>query len=276
MTFQKALVVSAPTSFSALAFSDGLVEGIRMTADLGYDAVELAVRDPRLLDHAAVAHLARGLSLPVVALGTGQAYLEEGLSLTAAEEELRRGAAARLRAHIELAARLAAVEQPRVIVGLIRGKSGGKIDRAEAQHILADALHGLCGSAGALGVELVLEPVNRYESDLINTAKEAMALIEQVDCANLRLLLDTFHMNIEEANPEESLKGVAAAGRLGHLHLADSNRHAPGRGHIQFDALLRAAEASGYRGALSMEIMPLPDPRSAASLALEHLQKLGW
>ncbi len=277
ITGKKALVVSAPTSFSALAFREGIVEGMQMAGLLGYNAVELAVRDPRLLDTAAVISASRKLSLPVVALGTGQAFVEEGLSLTSVDKDLRRRALERLRSHIELAASLGVQEQPLVIVGLIRGgRLEDGLEKTVALRMLADGLLEVCRVAWEEGIDLVLEPVNRYESDLINTASEGLTLIEEIGCKNLQLLMDTFHMNIEEANMEQSLHLVTDAGRLGHIHLADSNRRAPGDGHIDFKTLLGVSRERGYRGALSMEIMPLPSSREAAQAALAHLNKLGF
>ena len=85
-----------------------------------------------------------------------------------------------------------------------------------------------------VGVRLAIEPLNRYESDVVNTAAEGLALIHEVGHSHLGLLLDTFHMNIEEPTYAGSIEQGMASGRLWHFHLGDSNRLPAGQGHIPF------------------------------------------
>ncbi|HIP99164.1 TPA: sugar phosphate isomerase/epimerase, partial [Candidatus Bipolaricaulota bacterium] len=103
------------------------------------------------------------------------------------------------------------------------------------------------------------EALNRYESHLVNTAAQALAVVEEVGSPALGVLLDTYHMNIEEADLPGAIHLVG--GRLQLVHVADSNRRAPGRGHIPFRELLAALEGIGYRGPLIVECTaPGPDP----------------
>ena len=107
------------------------------------------------------------------------------------------------------------------------------------------------------------EPVNRYETSLVNTVAQGLELIEQVDESNLGLLFDTFHANIEEPSIERSL--IEAGTRLFHVHVADSNRWHPGAGHLDFATFFGALSNTGYTGFVSGEFMPLPDPDTAAA-----------
>lgn len=121
-------------------------------------------------------------------------------------------------------------------------------------------------------VNLALEPINRYESDLINTVGAGLNLLEKIQMENIGLLLDTFHMNIEEPSITESL--ASAKGRLFHVHIADSNRWFPGAGHIDFKAIVDVLDQINYHGFLSAEILPLPDPDTAATSTLAHFRKI--
>jgi 5-keto-L-gluconate epimerase len=120
--------------------------------------------------------------------------------------------------------------------------------------------------AAGLGVTLLLEPINRYETNFVNTAAEGIALLEEIGEPSMKLLLDTFHMNIEERTLAGALR--AAGDRLGYVHIADSNRRAPGQGHIDFPAVMSALDAIAYRGMLVAEILPLPDDVEAARLTV--------
>ena len=85
----------------------------------------------------------------------------------------------------------------------------------------------------------MVEPLNRYETDIVCTVEEGLALVEEVGHSHLGLLLDTFHANIEEATFDVALAAAAQAGRLWHVHIGDSNRLPPGCGHIDFAAIVR-------------------------------------
>jgi len=121
------------------------------------------------------------------------------------------------------------------------------------------------------GVRFALEPLNRYETDLIHTVAEGLDLIERVGADNLGLLLDTFHMNIEEPVIEDSIR--AAGDRIFHFHVADSNRWHPGAGHLDFKSILDTLFATGYQGYVSGEFMPLPDADTSAERSVAYLRQ---
>jgi len=256
------------TSFDALAYTGDFARNVRRIAELGYDGVELAVRDPTLLDADGVAHVVAEAGLEVPAIGTGQAYVEEGLSFTSPDPEVRARAIARIRAQVDFAARLGA----QVIIGLIRGRLAEGVSRDQAMEWLIEALRECASYAARRDVWLSFEPLNRFDSDLVNTVGEALALLKEVGVDNLGLLLDTFHMNIEEPSICASL--VQAGGHIIHVHLADSNRWYPGAGHINFAEIVAVLHALGYKGYLSAEILPLPDPDTCAERAIAHMRPL--
>jgi len=253
------------TQFQAASLSGSLETNMAHIASLGYQGVELAIRDPKLVNLDALAELTRKYGLEVPAIGTGQAWNEEGLSFTDPDPEIRQAAINRIKSHIPVAASFNAV----IIIGLVRGmlKPGVTPDQATAW--LCEALQACSRAARPAGVRLALEPINRYECTLINTVAEGLDLIRMVGEGNFGLLLDTFHMNIEEPVIQESIRTCGS--RIFHFHVADSNRWYPGAGHLDFPAILKTLAATGYSGFVSGEFMPKPDAATAAKKSIENL-----
>jgi len=255
-----------PAQFQAATFKGDLETNLSRIAALGYDGVELAIRDPKLIDLDLLDKLVSRLSLNVPAIGTGQAWGEEGLSFTDPDPEVRFAAIERIKSHIPVASHFGAV----IIIGLIRGIVKPGVEHAQAMDWLVEALHECSEAARPHNVRLALEPINRYETTLINNAAEGLDLIERVGADNFGLLLDTFHMNIEEANIEASIQ--ACSKRIFHFHVADSNRWYPGAGHLDFSAILTELITTGYRGWVSGEFLPKPDAEIAAQESIVFLR----
>ena len=261
------LVISTTdASFDALAFKGDLMKGVKMARELGYDAVEIAIRDPESVDVKTLMDLLEKEAMKVSAIGTGQAFLADKLSLSSLDEEVRKRAIERLKKHIDFARNVGG----HVIIGLIRGFFGK--ERKKAYGKLVESVKELCSYAKERDVKLVVEPINRYECDNMNTVEETLKFLKDVDCQNVGLLLDTFHMNIEEPIIEESIK--KAGDRLYHFHVADSNRWAPGCGHIDFKSIMKVLKDIKYDGFVSVECLPLPGgPEESAKIALKTLKE---
>ncbi len=257
-----------PAQFQAATFKGDLQENLRRIASLGYDGVELAIRDPQLVDYDLLEQMVHECGLSVPAIGTGQAWGEEHLSFTDPDPSVRARAIERICSHIPGAKRFGAV----IIIGLIRGIVKPGVDPAQAMDWLVEALRSCSQAARPHNIRLALEPINRYETSLINTAAAGMDLIERVGADNFGLLLDTFHMNIEEADMLASIRQCDE--RIFHFHVADSNRWYPGAGHIDFASALKALDQTGYRGWVSGEFLPQPDAATAAHEGLAYLRNL--
>ena len=233
--------------FAPASWRDAL---IRVKA-AGYTGVELAITDPLKTDPASVKEALASEGLRLLSITTGQAAELEGLSLTSTDERIRRRTIDRIEAHMNFAARFGAV----VIVGSLRGVDGDI-------ELLTEALRECARHAPE--VKLALEPLNRYESQLVNTVGDALDVIDKVGAENLGILADTFHSNIEEANIGKAFS--SAGDRLFHVHLADSNRWIPGYGHLDFAHVWDALDAIGYQQGLVLESLPRPSAEELLSV----------
>lgn len=139
------------------------------------------------------------------------------------------------------------------------GRIKAKRSQADEYRLFVEAVRQVAAHAQSRNLKLVIEVLNRYESHLVNTGADAAKFVTDVGAANVGILLDAYHMNIEESNPALALQ--QAGNRLWLYHAADSNRQAIGRGHIDFLAQLAALDAIGYGGPVILECTaPGPNP----------------
>ncbi|MEU6113396.1 sugar phosphate isomerase/epimerase family protein [Streptomyces sp. NPDC047117] len=134
-------------------------------------------------------------------------------------------------------------------------------DEHADREVLLAGLTELGEHARAEGVTLFLEPLNRYEDHMVNRLEQAADLISEVGLDSVRIGIDSYHMNIEEADPAAAI--LAAAPYIGHAQVSDSNRFQPGAGHLDWAAWLGALDAAGYEGHLTVECRLTGDPVQA-------------
>ena len=117
-----------------------------------------------------------------------------------------------------------------------------------------------------LGVTLCIEPLNRFETYFLNTLSDAAQLVHDVGEPNVLVHFDTFHANIEEKHPADSLRAVAK--KLGHVHISENDRGIPGTGHNDWPGILKALREIGYEGWMTIESFAQPEPELAAAAAI--------
>ena len=245
-------------------------EKIAKARDLGADGVELLTSNPTTLDAGRIRACLEQNALEVAAIGSGAVAFAAGLRLLDADPDTASRARQRLHELVDLAA---AVGAPLVTIGSFRGWAG-PAGTQRGRERLAALLREAAARAQAAGVRLVLEPLNRYEADLIHTAEEGLAFLREIGHPALGLLLDTYHVNIEESSWTEPFRQAAAVGQLWHVHLGDNNRLPPGRGLIDFPAITATLREAGYTGYLSAELLGRPDPDTAARQTLDYMRRL--
>jgi sugar phosphate isomerase/epimerase len=226
---------------------------------LGFDAVELFTASADAVDSDTLFKLLDNNAMALAAVGTGAGKVLHGLHLTSPDKDIRRKARAFIAQMIEFGARFGAP----AIIGSMQGRIEQGVERHKALDWLIEGLDQLGAKAADNGVDLVFEPLNRYETDMVNTLTDGIELIKSLQCKNVLLLADLFHMNIEEASIAEAIRG--AGDHVGHVHFVDSNRRPAGMGHIDLAAAADALSEIGFKGYASAEAFAYPDPDSAAA-----------
>lgn len=254
--------------FAPLLWRGPIADAFALARECGYDGVELHPRNAADLDPGAVVALKAKYDLGVPTLGTGMIAGEDGLTLSDRDPAIRKKAITRIHEHIELAAHVGSA----VTIGLVRGRLGRGPERASRRKFMVDGIEECCRLAAPLGVTVFLEPLNRYEADDLQTLDQCAEVIRELGAPNLRILADTFHMNIEERDIVASLRRNATV--LGHVHLVDSNREVPGHGHTDFPSILGALGDIQYQGYLCFEVLPIPDSRGAALEGIATVRQL--
>jgi sugar phosphate isomerase/epimerase len=245
----------------------GFEKNIPLAADLGYNGVELALRRAGEIDGTKIAKLLSKTNMEVSAISTGQIFAETGLTLMDPENSSRRELFKIFFELIDLAADFG----EKINIGRVRG-SLIKGEEKKCRELFDEGIRKICGYATNKNVDILLEPVNRYEINFINSIKEAAELIDVLKIPNLYIMPDLFHMNIEDAVIEDEL--VKYRESINYIHFADSNRLAPGWGHTDFISIQNALKNIQYNGWHTVEILPEPEPLKAASQAINFLQNL--
>jgi 5-keto-L-gluconate epimerase len=259
-------MVKEASAQAPLVLRGAYTDSIRKAAQIGYDAVELHVADPAEVSVGEIRAACDTTGMAMSSIGTGLAWVRDGLGLTGRDADARSRATTRLQNFIRLSAEFGSV----VIVGLMKGLVKESANRTEYEGRLTEALDACLPVAQESGVTLVLEAMNRYESDMLNTIEECVHSIEQFGSAHLKLHIDTYHMNIEEDRIGRNI--IAAGKHIGHVHIADSNRGYPGTGHYDFAETISALKAVGYEGALAVECLAQPTPELAAQGAYDAMR----
>lgn len=236
-------------------------------AELGFHAIELFPPGGDALDARLLRQVLHRNRLALAAVGTGAGWVAQGLSLTDPDPGRRAMAQAFIAAIVDFAGSFGAP----AILGSMQGRAHGDVSLGRAHEWLAQALEQLGPRAHAHGQPLLLEPLNRYESNLLNTVEQTLTFLATLRTRNIRILTDFFHMNIEEASIPAALERAGAA--VGHVHFADSNRMAIGGGHTDMAPIIEALRAIGYTGYLSAEILPKPSSEDAARQTIESFRR---
>jgi D-psicose/D-tagatose/L-ribulose 3-epimerase len=242
------MLLGASTFIWTSPFGDDKLYLARHAADLGFDFLEICIEDPALVDPSAVRQASSeagvGLSLCGV-FGPDRDISHQDL-------EGRRKGLDYLKQCIDIAADAGASN----VVGPMYSAVGKTRllpeNEREQQRLWAiDGLHQAGRYAASRGVGLAIEPLNRFETDLVNTVEQGLDLCRRIGLDNVGLLLDTFHMNIEERSLPAAIR--AAGGRLRHFHACENDRGAPGNGHIEWDGVFAALRDIKYDGFVAIE-----------------------
>ena len=237
--------------------AEGAARAIAAAKASGMDFIEIALLDPASTDASLGRRLLDEAELPAVcSLG-----LPEAVWASRNPE----GAVDFLRLAIEKAAGLGAEALTGVTYGGIGERSGLPPTERELDNV-ARALGEAAAIARSHGLLFGIEPVNRYETHLINTATQGVQMIERVGAGNMFLHLDTYHMNIEEKGAGNAI--IAGREHLRYIHLSESDRGTPGQGTCDWDEIYATLAAIGFKGGLAMESFINMPPEIAFGLSV--------
>ncbi len=265
MSIQSAVTISLVKEAEGgpFIFWHDLATACAKAAELGYDAVEVFAPNADAIPVDELRQLTQQHNLKVAAVGTGGGWVIHKWHLCQPDTASRDNAKSFIRSIIDAGAQLDAP----AIIGSMQGRFEGAVSREQALEYLRAALNELGEHAKAAGVPLIYEPLNRYESNLLNRAEDAVAFLDTLDTDNVVILADLFHMNIEEANIADALRTYGK--HIGHVHFVDSNRRPAGCGHMDYTAIASVLKEISYDKYASAEAFPWPDSDSAARATID-------
>lgn len=231
----------------------------------GFDSMEVHIRAPEMVDANRLSEHCVEKGIEISTIGTGMAYGMEGLCITSKDAVVRKAAVKRLKDQLDLGV---ALKCP-VIIGSMRGTVGQGESFQEVDRRMVDSMTELADYAEKTGTELVIEALNRFETNYLRSSDEVLDLIDRVGSPRILIHLDTYHMNLEERDWRMPI--LRSAGRLGHVHVADNNRQYPGSGLIDFRTVISALLEVKYDGSLTMECYPASDGCASVLRGLHHL-----
>jgi sugar phosphate isomerase/epimerase len=221
----------------------------------GYEGVELQIADPACFDEERVRQALGAADLPLCAVQTGQTYATRANCLSTADDVIRRRTTDLLLSFVDMAARWKTV----LVFGSLQGRLTDEPDRAVGEARIRAAVLEVGAYATLKNVTLAFQPVQHGEVGFHNTIAEVEPVVRDMGLAGLRMMVDTFHMNIEEYDMIAPLAGIRDL--LVHVHLCETNRACLGEGHWPTGAFVRELERIGYSGWCSVGVYNSRIPR---------------
>ena len=250
---------------SVTAYQGPLDQSFGDLARLGYDGVELMTLNPGELDWEEVKGPAEKYGISIVLVCTGELFGQLGLSYTSPEEEIRREAIKRTKEIIDFAGYLGA----NINIGRVRGQYCARLSHEQTEGLAVEAFRELADYAAPGNVAIALETVTIMQTNFINTLAEGARMVERVDRPNFRLMMDVFHLNLEEKDLYQAIRDYSKYNI--HVHLADNNRRYPGHCGLDFEKILTTFKECGYDGNFCTEIFQIPSMKEAARGAMACL-----
>jgi D-psicose/D-tagatose/L-ribulose 3-epimerase len=248
MVTTQPIPLGVSTFVLASPFSDADLRLFGKVKSFGYEQVEVCIEDPGRLTASAVAKAAAEEGLSVLVCGA----FGPDRDISHEDEQRRRGGTGYLRHCVDFAAAVGStlVSGPMYApTGQTRLLDAGA--RAAQWARATQSLAQVAEHARAANVRLAVEPLNRFETDLVNTVEQGIRLCADVGADNVGLLLDTFHMNIEEKSLPAAI--TTAGPRVFHFQASENDRGTPGSGHIAWEEIVAALRGIDYAGSVVVE-----------------------
>ncbi|RLG88387.1 MAG: hypothetical protein DRO15_02950 [Thermoprotei archaeon] len=239
---------------------------LNLMKNLGYDGIEINIPNPFNININQLSSKLNEYGLELSAISTGLSYLSYGISLTHSSKDMREKAIEFFIKYSEISSILSRYNY--VVIGLARGKCEGR-PRSEVLKNLKDSLEEILEKTENYGTIFLIEPINRYETDIINTIEDSIQLAKEY--RRVRILLDTYHMTIEDVSPYDAI--LKAEQYIGYVHAAENNRLAPGMGMLNWELIICRLLRIGYQGYISIEAIPKPSYEEMLRIGIKTLNQ---
>lgn len=254
--------------YSQCVLKGDILQCIDHAKRLGYEGVEMHMRNAKLNDYHRIKEYADRLDMKVTGIGTGMACYADGHYLTNPDKMARKEAQQVLIDFLEAAHILGDTV---VLFGLMKGPLPDPREREKYKDILFESLQPVIEAAEKFGNDLMIEAINRFQAAYLWSADETLEFVERFDSKRATIHLDTFHINIEDKDMERAIR--ICKDRLGYFHVSDSDRAHPGHGHFDFKKCIEVLYDIGYDGVLGHEYNADPDPVTAAVNGYEFIKQ---
>lgn len=242
------MMIGASSYIWVSPFTTDKLDQLAHAKKIGFDVYEIAVEDPDAIDDAKVFAEAQRVGIAVHVCG---AY-GETRDISSDVPEYRENGMAYGRRLIDMAAALRSpyVAGP-MYAAVGRTRLASREEKERQMDLAVENMRKLAGYAADKGVLLAIEPLNRFETDFINTVGQGLAFLDRVDCDNVGFLLDTFHMNIEEKSLTDAIR--MAKGKIFDFHACANDRGTPGEDNFDWAAIRSALADADYSGPVVIE-----------------------
>ncbi|WP_313127944.1 sugar phosphate isomerase/epimerase family protein [Anaerocolumna sp.] len=230
-------------------FNQTKIQYIEKAAKLGYTAVEIGVENA-MMDSRPIKEIIENNHLQV----TLCAAMTKGKDISSFDKQVRENTKEYMKKCFLLGKEIGS----KLFVGPVYA-GGGKAhllsweDKRKEWELAVTGLREMAEVAAECGMSIAIEPLNRYRTSVVNTLDQALQMVDDINKDNVGILYDTYQANIEEKDIYEPLKTICKAGKLLHVQLSDSNRGAPGMGHIDFKPVFEILNTYDYKGHITVE-----------------------
>jgi D-psicose/D-tagatose/L-ribulose 3-epimerase len=229
-------------------FSNKTLGLLKKVREMGFDIIEICIEDPATIDASRINDALKENDLSATVCGA----FGPDRDASSEENSVRANAAKYLETCIDAAQKFGAP----VVAGPMYSAVGktrllSRDERAKQWSLAVETLKPVADYAGQRGVQLAIEPLNRFETDFINTVEQGLDLLGRIDASNVGLLLDTFHMNIEEKDIAKTIR--SAGSKVFHFHTCENDRGTPGTGHVEWKEVVTALRDINYQGPVVIE-----------------------
>jgi len=245
-------------------FPGDFKKAFSVAKELKFDGIEISLADPEEISLSELKDLVDNYQIGISAVATGGAAVRDGLIFSSPEKSIRKAAVQRIKRHIEFASLFKAV----VVIGLVKGWVNNSYSQSE--YLITECLKECNEYSIKKGVNIALEPINRFQEDFFHSILDCKAYLDKIQLSNVKMMIDSFHMNIEDADMWENIR--KARDYIIHVHYSDSNRLAPGMGHFDFFKMTEVLKEINYSGYISAEILPIPDSYTAARQTIDSMK----